>query len=721
MTEQFNALAKHFLETGTSGSMAEWIYYCRERNLFHLGISIGEQYLDIFAHNFRFLTELSICYYHARQYKKAFACSTRLMKLPMTEDQSKAVFFNMHFCIDHIFRMYENYPKEIVETCTQNVAETPSTLKLVTFTITTCKRLDLFCRTINSFLQCCTDTHRIDRWICVDDNSSKEDRATMKELYPFFEFVWKSPEQKGHAQSMNILRSMVKTPFFFHMEDDWQFFIKRPYILDCLRVLEQGERYGQCLVNKNYAEVAKHIDILGGEFKQVEGMRYYVHSFYPNIDEFHQKYGYGPQCAYWPHYSLRPGLCKTKIYKELGEFNPSASHFEMEYATRYVNHGYQTTFLEYIHAIHIGRLTSERFNTDKENAYTLNDEKQFIPKDFFPEEEHKEFKSVVVNLERRPDRLDKFRSNAPFVFEPYKAIDGQNLHPTIQLCQLFNFNDYNYRRGMIGCALSHIDLWINLLNSKDDDIYLIVEDDVEFADDFSDKCQSLIQGDDWDIIFLGHHLYSKFQTPETYNRTESPTKDRWNTIQSFSKSMGGTGGYMINKHGALKMLNFIQTNGMTNGIDTMMQHACDTLMVYYCFPHLIYSECATRENIETVDTDIQRDYSSLRMDVNERLQKEKEWFMTKDIRTEEIHVTDTLMDTFLEETQHGEDDIIYILTHLPNDFNPQTKITLDAFYYFIDDKYMVFIPPPVMNAHPTLMDTFKLLKDGEFSLSYLLE
>ncbi|MDC3333060.1 glycosyltransferase family 25 protein, partial [bacterium] len=549
-TQQFNELAKDFLAMGTSGSMAAWISFCRNNNLFHLGVSIGTPYLNMFSHNFRFLMELSICYYYVKQYENAFDCSLRLTKLPLNEQQSKSVFANARFCIDHIFRRYEEYPQLVV-----NSIHSPK-LGLVTFTITTCKRIELFKRTMNSFLGCCEDLNRIDRWICVDDNSSVEDREEMQKLYPFFEFVWKTPEDKGHAQSMNILRSMVNTPFFYHMEDDWQYFTKRPYITDCLRVIEQNGRFGQCLINRNYAETSADIDILGGRFCAAEDFRFYVHEFYDKMEEFYKKYGRGMQCGYWPHYSLRPGLSRTKIYSDVGEFKTQVPHFEMEYAYRYTASGYETTFLENIHAIHIGRLTKDRFDKSIDNAYTLNDEKQFVSKD--SPVEFTDYDCHVINLKRRPDRLKSFFENAPEGFKTYYAIDGQDIHAESQLYNLFNFNDYNYRRGMVGCALSHIDLWCSIVNNTDDERVptVIVEDDVTFAHDFHDKCKLLMKDDDWDIIFLGHHIYSRFKTEKVYDPTCTPIKEKWSSIKALTESMGGTGGYIITKCGARKMLQF---------------------------------------------------------------------------------------------------------------------------------------------------------------------
>jgi len=148
---------------------------------------------------------------------------------------------------------------------------------------------------MNSFLSCCKDIDKIDTWFCVDDNSSEEDRSKMKELYPFFNFYWKTPEEKGHPRSMNIIRDFIKTEFVLHMEDDWKFIERRNYISDCMSVLAENNKYGQCLINRNYAETGKDIATIGGKFNITKtGVRYFIHehtSTKEQSDEFRKKYG----------------------------------------------------------------------------------------------------------------------------------------------------------------------------------------------------------------------------------------------------------------------------------------------------------------------------------------------------------------------------------------------------------------------------------------------
>ena len=84
-------------------------------------------------------------------------------------------------------------------------------------------------------------------------------------------------------------------------------------------------------------------------------------------------------------------------------------------------------------------------------------------------------------MDRRPDRWETFTQLKQLDFLNYKRfseIDGEKLISTHQLQQIFENNDYNMRKGMVGCFMSHIVLCTQLINSQDD-TYLILEDDVE--------------------------------------------------------------------------------------------------------------------------------------------------------------------------------------------------------------------------------------------------
>ena len=651
MSEENELYTEKFLKLGSIDVLLEWIRYLKSKGYNSLITILGETFFDLFSYNIEFLDELGIAYYYTQQYDKSWNTYMRILQSKaLTEDQHNQYFFNAHFNIPFIQNNYIGYPERLA---------TPTKIPpLITFSITTCKRYDLFEQTINSFLNCCTDVNLISKWICVDDNSSQEDREKMEKNYPFFKFYWKNKNEKGHAQSMNIILDLVDTPYLFHMEDDWKYFKPHHYIQDCLEVLNSNDKLGQCLINRNYAEESTDT-ILGGIFHTTtNGTRYYIHDYQPDIEQFINKYGAGPNCAYWPHYSLRPGLNKMSVLKEIGTYNPCAAHFEMDFSHRYIQHGYQTAFLDEISCLHTGRLTKDIGDKTKLNAYILNNELQFVDKDSentieissyeniytdrilhisnIPTQPYTNFKSFVINMETRPDRMETFQKEIERCREQdgnfmditrVLAVDGYKLKPTRQLEQIFNPNDYNYRRGMIGCALSHIGLWTMAVYSSD--LYIILEDDITFVDYFIPKINATLQklqGTEWDILFLGHHLYPQYKTEDSYHKFKVPTPYKWSTERSLRESIGGTGGYIITPKGAVKMLDFIHRNGMTNGIDTVMQKACDNMNTYYCDTHLIYSECYTNENTNTIDTDIQKNYDSMKRDFFERIQRELDFY-----------------------------------------------------------------------------------------------
>ena len=249
----------------------------------------------------------------------------------------------------------------------------------IILTITSCKRFDLFQKTVNSFINNCSDVNKITYFFCVDDNSSDEDREQMMKMYPFFDFYFKNSGEKGHRQSMNIIWNKLnelKPKFYLHLEDDWLFINKCNYITDSVSFLERYESDGihQILFNKNYAEVINDFNLVGGKLlgnamDSTTNMKFKLHI----KDEANLC---GSNCAYWPHFSFRPSIIRTNAVLTLGNFDSPNTFFERDYADKYFNLGYTSAYFNEVNSIHIGKLTSET-QEDKKNAYHLNNEKQF--------------------------------------------------------------------------------------------------------------------------------------------------------------------------------------------------------------------------------------------------------------------------------------------------------------------------------------------------------
>jgi GR25 family glycosyltransferase involved in LPS biosynthesis len=508
----------------------------------------------------------------------------------------------------------------------------------LTLTITTCKRYDLFEKTINSFINCCKDIELIDRFICIDDNSSDEDRFKMKELYPFFEYVLKTPEQKGHVESMNMIIDLVDSEYLLHLEDDWMFHEEYDYVTKAFEIFDQKhilpkevlpddfkigtKEIAQVLFNKNYTEIQETTVQGGYKCTTSKGNEYLIHEYYdPNENKENylkaiSKYPNKGTCIYWPHYSFRPSIIKTKIFKELGKYSREHGFFEMEYAKRYVSKNYISVFFNKVVCRHTGKLTSEKNNDSKKNAYALNGVDQFGNS---PNKVVEKGKIICINLEKRTDRKrsvqKEFEKTSIKNLEFYKGIYGKNVKPNKELADLFYGNDFGSRKGVIGCALSHLDLWTRLLESEQD-YYLILEDDIKLTKDFDEKYKLIkdfieTNVNKIDFFFIGYHMFESDK--KKFHNKYFDDSNTTLSIEGLNTNIyiGGFYSYIITKTGARKILKYIINNGIRHGIDYLLK--VHNFTALESSPHIIFSDWVTQLD-SSVDSDIQKDYQNMDLD-----------------------------------------------------------------------------------------------------------
>lgn len=237
----------------------------------------------------------------------------------------------------------------------------------VMLSITTCKRLELFEQTMNALLRTWKDIDMIDYFYCVDDNSSDEDRAKMKEKFPFFNYYMKAQHEKGHRESMNIIWNKLnerKPTYWIHLEDDWLFLTSESYVTRGISLLDTYEKQNihQLVFNREYGLMLQDMDRTSGKPLE-KGV--WLHT---------QDAVVGKNCAYWPHYSIQPSIMRTRAILEIGNYNSPNTFFERDYANKYCAAGFKTMFFDGIYSIHIGK---QHWETEGKNAYALNETGQF--------------------------------------------------------------------------------------------------------------------------------------------------------------------------------------------------------------------------------------------------------------------------------------------------------------------------------------------------------
>ena len=558
------------------------------------------------------LKEIDIIFNNLKKHKNSIDLDTDTNKLEL--------FYSVDKCINKLALKNISIGKnmldmwELLFTSCSSLLTKPSEFVFtprdkcdVFISFTTCKRIDLFQKTIHSILNHWSDIQKIDYWFCVDDNSSNEDRTLMKTLFPWINFYMKPIEEKGHRDSMNIIWNKlneIKPTYWIHMEDDFLFYKKIDYISFAIDSLNSSycinNKVKQILFNRNYGETIEDYRI-SGHIRNEDDCNIVMHKHC----EGHFNYS---NCHYWPNYSLRPSLIEVNAILELGNFDSNNTFFEMDYAKKWTSAGYTSAFLNTISNRHIGRLTKERNSKTLKNAYELNNEGQF--------ESNNINKFKIVNLERRVDRKEDTIAKLTNVNIPnnqyqfINAVDGSKLKPTIEIKNLFFQNDFGYKRGVIGCALSHLNLWKELLNDEKNDYYIIMEDDAIYASNIYQKIEMLRTNKEFlkkEMLFLGYHMFEKYRQMhfKKYN-VESDTIN----ITPLDRQLyiGGFFCYSINKTAAKKLIDYISENGIKHGIDYIIK-LTPNLQMYECQPQLVFS--IWNEDGKAIDTDIQNKYDPL--------------------------------------------------------------------------------------------------------------
>ena len=96
-------------------------------------------------------------------------------------------------------------------------------------------------------------------------------------------------------------------------------------------------------------------------------------------------------------------------------------------------------------------------------------------------------RGFVISLAHRPDRLATFRTAKSPLFKTidisvFRAIDGRMLEFTPELVgrihpwNIEHLSDAKLR-GIVGCAMSHIDVWNQIAKMPDNDLVAVFEDD----------------------------------------------------------------------------------------------------------------------------------------------------------------------------------------------------------------------------------------------------
>ncbi len=116
-------------------------------------------------------------------------------------------------------------------------------------------------------------------------------------------------------------------------------------------------------------------------------------------------------------------------------------------------------------------------------------------------------KRYVINLDRRPDRLEAFLRGLPEGVDPperFAARDGNTMTPPPW---------WSAGRGAWGCYLSHLAIIEHCLADGQD--VTIFEDDAALVPDYAERLRHYLAAlpDDWEMAYLGGQLLRPYRNP----------------------------------------------------------------------------------------------------------------------------------------------------------------------------------------------------------------
>lgn len=223
------------------------------------------------------------------------------------------------------------------------------------------------------------------------------------------------------------------------------------------------------------------------------------------------------------------------------------------------------------------------------------------------------YKIICINLKRRPDRRatmeNKFAEGNVKNYSFFEAYDGRNIDLTNPQLNLFK-HDYSYlmtRRGNLGCALSHYNIWINLVNDDIYNTYVILEDDINLAPDFQNKLDNFISQmtDQMYLVYLGFTVKRINFEPSRKIYQHDTSYNIYPITKQYYE--GGAFGYIITKKAASILVDGIQYRGIKNAIDDVANMYCPNL--YETRPSIVFTDAVGFVD-HFVDSDIQTDFDS---------------------------------------------------------------------------------------------------------------
>ena len=179
----------------------------------------------------------------------------------------------------------------------------------------------------------------------------------------------------------------------------------------------------------------------------------------------------------------------------------------------------------------------------------------------------------LINMDKDKERLitvTKYCDELNIKFERFSGIDPKKLSQEEKNKYLSKFNQYFMPYGIIGCAYSHIYIWLDAIKNNYKNI-LILEDDIIFnKNNFYENLENAYNElpNDYDMFFIG------------YINNDTNIKNNFKYIYQPEKIFHETHSYIISLKGCKKIMKIIKNNKINKPIDHIIPKNKHLLNIY---------------------------------------------------------------------------------------------------------------------------------------------
>lgn len=174
----------------------------------------------------------------------------------------------------------------------------------------------------------------------------------------------------------------------------------------------------------------------------------------------------------------------------------------------------------------------------------------------------------VINLKKNTDRLENINNimnKYNLKYKKFNAIYGKEMTNDEINKNVNNFcKTILCNKGIVGCAMSHITLWKQLINDNKSDKYLILEDDINDIDIMQlNNLINYINNNNLEFNYINLYCGGPFCKKSLKKEIIINNNLKLNESIFFF----GTVGYIINKNGAKKLIDMINKYKIIYHID----------------------------------------------------------------------------------------------------------------------------------------------------------